>query len=236
VELKNITASAVKLYDPAYPTNTWKLSGLGFDFPMNTEIPANGLLMLTASDPTAFRTKYSVPSGVPVLGPYSGVLQDNGETLSLQRPDAPDLDTNTGTYFIPYVDIDVVDYSNQSPWPAAANGTGSSLERLQSSAYGNDPINWRASPGAPSPGVDNIGNRPPLVSAGNDQSIAITNVPITLSLAGSATDDGFPNGVLTAGWSQVNGPGTVTFGNSTQPATTATFPSTRHLRASTQRD
>ncbi len=224
VELKNITGSPVKLYDPLYPTNTWKLKGVGFDFPMNTEIPANGLIMLTAGDPIAFRTKYSIPAAVPVLGPYTGVLQDNGETLSLERPDTPDLDTNTGTYFVPYVAIDVVDYSSQSPWPAAANGAGSSLERLQSAAYGNDPINWRASPGAPSPGVDNIGNRPPLVSAGNDVAMAVTNIPITLSLSGSATDDGFPNGVLTASWSQVNGPGTVSFGNTSQPATSATFP------------
>src|SRR5262245_53685756 len=100
---------------------------------MNTEIPANGLLLLTASDSVAFRTKYSVPAQVQVLGPYSGVLQDNGETLSLERPDTPDLNTNNGTYFIPYVAVDVVDYSSQAPWSTGANGTGSSLERLQAS-------------------------------------------------------------------------------------------------------
>src|SRR3989442_3202704 len=39
----------------------------------------------------------------------------------------------------------------RSPWPTNADGFGPSLERLNPSAYGNDPINWRASPGAASP-------------------------------------------------------------------------------------
>lgn len=226
VELKNITGAVVQLYDPAAPTNTWRLNGLGFSFPMNTEIPANGFVLLTAGNPSAFRTRYSVPASVAIYGPVPGVLQDNGETLSLQRPGPPDLDTNTGTYFIPYIDVDVVDYSSQAPWPTGASGTGAALERLNASAYGNDPINWRASPGAPSPGVDNVGNRPPLVSAGADQSLLVTNVPITLNLSGSATDDGFPvpPGALSASWTQLNGPANVVFGNASLPATTATFP------------
>ncbi|MFO1498710.1 MAG: lamin tail domain-containing protein [Verrucomicrobiota bacterium] len=226
VELKNITGTAVKLYDPAFPTNTWRLNGLGFSFPINSEIPANGLVLLTSGDPAAFRTRYAVPPAVVIFGPVAGTLQDNGETLSLQRPGPPDLNTNTGNYFIPYLDVDVVDYSPQAPWPAAANGTGASLERLNAAAYGNDPINWRASPGAPSPGVDNIGNRPPVVSAGADRALTVTNVPVTIPLLGAASDDGFPNppGSLGVTWSQINGPGSITFANPSQPSTTATFP------------
>jgi hypothetical protein len=81
-------------------------------------------------------------------------LQDNGETLAIQFPDHPDVDTNTGAIFIPYVDVDVVRYQDTAPWPASANGFGPSLERLSATAYGNDPINWHASPGAPSPGTE----------------------------------------------------------------------------------
>jgi hypothetical protein len=225
VELKNITGAPVELYDAPNPTNTWKLKGLGYSFPMNTVLPANGLLLLTGGDPAVFRTKHGVPSNVPILGPFAGALQNSGETLALQRPDVPDLNTNTGTYFIPYIDVDVVDYNNQEPWPTAADGTGASLERLQSSAYGNDPINWRASPGAPSPGSDNIGNRPPLVNAGSDQSLTVTNLPLIITLTGSATDDGLPSPpALTTTWTQVSGPGTVVFGNGSQPGTAATFP------------
>ena len=73
-----------------------------------------------------------------MLGPISGVLQDSGERLELQRPDVPD--TN-GT---PYITVDEVRYNDKAPWPAAADGSGPSLQRRSSAAYGNDPANWEA--------------------------------------------------------------------------------------------
>jgi len=91
------------------------LHGIGFDFPSGAELAANGLLLVVGSDPAAFRIKYGVPSFVPIFGPFPGALQDGGETLALQRPDAPDLDTNTGALFIPYIDMDVVHYDNHAP-------------------------------------------------------------------------------------------------------------------------
>src|SRR6185436_6704152 len=89
IELYNITGSAVPLFDPAVPTNTWKLSGLGYTFPTNITIPANSFLLLVPTDTNTFRTKYSVPAGVQILGPYTGSLQDSGERLELKRPDSP---------------------------------------------------------------------------------------------------------------------------------------------------
>jgi hypothetical protein len=154
IELKSITNGVLKLYDPLFPTNTWRLNGVGFDFPQGVEIAPYGLLVLVGIDPATFVSKYNVPSGVQVFGPYPGTLQDNGETLAVQFPDHPDVDTNTGAIFIPYVDVDVVRYQDTAPWPASANGFGPSLERLSATAYGNDPINWHASPGAPSPGTE----------------------------------------------------------------------------------
>ena len=152
IELKNITGSPVALYDPAYPTNGWKLDGAGFTFPPNVVIPANGLMLLAASDPALFRLKYNVPTNVSVFALYPGVLQGGGETLALQRPDRPDVDTNTGRIFIPYIDVDVVRYNDKAPWPTNADGFGPSIERLDGSAYGNDPVNWRASFGPGTPG------------------------------------------------------------------------------------
>ena len=36
IELKNITGTPVNLFDPAYPTNRWRLrGGVDFDFPAN---------------------------------------------------------------------------------------------------------------------------------------------------------------------------------------------------------
>jgi RHS repeat-associated protein len=65
-------------------------------------------------------------------------------------------------------------------------------------------------------------NKPPVVTVGPDQTI--TYPTTTASLSGSATDDGLPVGSsLVILWSKVVGPGTVTFANSAQPNTTATF-------------
>ena len=65
-------------------------------------------------------------------------------------------------------------------------------------------------------------NRAPTVNAGADQTITL---PASATLSGTATDDGLPNppGTLTAGWTQVSGPGTVTFGNANALGTKASF-------------
>ncbi len=226
VELKSLTNAPVPLFDPDYPTNTWRLHGVDFDFPTNTVMAAHGLILVVGGDPATFRAKYGVPDGVPVLGPYFGTLQGNGEALSLQFPDHPDLNTNDGTYYVPYIDMDVVRYEDKAPWPTNADGTGASLERLNAAAYGNDPINWRASPGGPSPGVENDGNRAPQVNAGPDQSLSETTVPVAVNLAGAASDDGLPNppGTLAVAWSQVSGPGAVWFSDASRTNTTAYLP------------
>lgn len=65
-------------------------------------------------------------------------------------------------------------------------------------------------------------NQPPLVDAGDDQTITL---PATAILAGSASDDGLPvpPGALTLAWSKLSGPGSVDFDNPAAAATSATF-------------
>jgi len=73
-------------------------------------------------------------------------------------------------------------------------------------------------------------NQPPTVSAGPDQAIAL---PHTATLNGTVTDDGLPAGsTVTNSWSQVSGPGVVTFEDATLADTIATFsqPGTYELR------
>lgn len=65
-----------------------------------------------------------------------------------------------------------------------------------------------------------ISNSAPVISAGPDIATSYTNNPITLN--GSASDDGLP-APLTVSWKLLSGPGTVTFGNSNAPVTTANF-------------
>ncbi|MBN2265519.1 MAG: hypothetical protein JW775_06870, partial [Candidatus Aminicenantes bacterium] len=65
-------------------------------------------------------------------------------------------------------------------------------------------------------------NEAPVVSAGADQVLALP--ADTLTLAGSASDDGRPAGSsLEVVWTAVSGPGPVTFANPASPATTATL-------------
>ena len=225
IELRNITTGAVALHHPDDPSLTWRVAGIGYSFPPGTRIPANGFLLLVSGDPDAFRARHGVPAGVPILGPFPGVLQDNGERLRLLRPDNPDVD-DTGQPIVPEMVVDEVRYRHQAPWPVGASGTGASLERLDPAAYGNDPVNWRTSPGAPSPGLPNTGNRPPQVSAGPDRSITASLFPVALSLDGTVTDDGLPNppGWVSVTWSQVSGPGTAWFESPHRSGTTVHLP------------
>jgi hypothetical protein len=148
VELKNISLNDVPLFDPAHPENNWSVEGVGFTFPTNLTVPPGGLVLIVASNVAGFIANHAVPTNVPVFSYASlGSLQNNGERLSLTRPDAPE--TN-GT---PYIVVDSVRYNDKLPWPPAADGSGPSLQRKISNQYGDDPINWQAA--MPTPGREN---------------------------------------------------------------------------------
>lgn len=64
-------------------------------------------------------------------------------------------------------------------------------------------------------------NVAPVVNAGRDKTIGLTNV---VTLCGSVSDDGLPQGApLSIAWSVVSGPGTVTFDNASLTNSRATF-------------
>ncbi len=69
-------------------------------------------------------------------------------------------------------------------------------------------------------GSKTIVNTPPCANAGPDQEVFGSAF---VNLQGQATDDGDPSGFLTTTWSKAAGPGAVTFGNASAPATTASF-------------
>jgi len=161
LELRNITASAVSLYDTNYPTNTWTISGgVNFTFPTNVTMPASSFAIVVGFNPaidtaalSAFRSKYAVPVSAPIYGPWSGRLGNSGDSIELNKPDAVQLPPHPDAGFVPYILVDRVAYSPAAPWNTNANGTGQSLQRLVSSNYGNDPVNWTAN--APTAGRDN---------------------------------------------------------------------------------
>ncbi len=225
IELKNLGDRPVPLYHPEHPELTWRLNGVGFQFPPGVTLAPHALALVVSGDPAVFRARHGVPADVLIFGPFPGVLQDDGERLQLLRPDTPNLG-DSGEPIVPEIVVDEVRYRAQAPWPEAAAGTGASLERLVAAAYGNDPANWRASPGAPSPGLENTGNRPPQISVGPDQSHTASRFPLAVALAGTVSDDGLPDppGRVTVTWSQVDGPGVVWFAAADQAQTTAYLP------------
>ncbi len=144
IELLNTADTNVPFFSVAFPTNSWRLDGVGFTFPTNLSLAPQELLLLTATNPTDFRALYDVPPTVTVLGPWAGALQNSGENLELQVPDVPD---PSG---VPYVCVEALRYDDRAPWPQAADGTGLSLQRRYPSSFANSPAVWLAA--APTPG------------------------------------------------------------------------------------
>jgi parallel beta-helix repeat protein len=66
------------------------------------------------------------------------------------------------------------------------------------------------------------GNQAPIVNAGTDQNVTLA---AGATLNGTVSDDGLPDppGTVTTTWSQVSGPGTVTFADANAVDTTAVF-------------
>lgn len=153
IELRNISSVEVKLYDPAHPTNTWHLrDAVDFDFPLDTKIAAGSELLVVSFDPinnpaalAAFRAAYNINASQPIVGPYQGKLANDTDEIELRRPDAPDGDD------VRYILVERVRYSDVAPWPAAADGTGFSLQRISDTGFANDATNFLAS--VPTPGT-----------------------------------------------------------------------------------
>lgn len=156
IEFHNPSGIAVPMYDVDYPTNAWRIrDGITFNFPLNLTLAAGGYLVVVSFDPVAdpaklqsFRTRFSVPETVPVLGPFTGRISNTGETLRSQVADHPE-----PTGMVPYETVEAITYSSTAPWPSGAVETGLSLHRTSVTSYGNEPTNWFAA--APNPGRGN---------------------------------------------------------------------------------
>ena len=154
VELRNISPAAVRLYDPAHPENTWRLEGAGFDFPPGIVLFPGENVLLVPVEPNLFRAAHGVPAAVRIFGPFAGSLDNGGEWLRLQRPDAPQPALPGQQPLVPRIDVDAVRYRDRDGWPTAADGGGATLQRLAADQYGNDPANWAASFAGGTPGIE----------------------------------------------------------------------------------
>lgn len=142
IELLNVSGTAVDI-------SGWTIAGASFSFPTGTVLAGNGLMLVLKTNTTsvsAFRSAYQVPESVPIW-PHDFVLENEGEALRLEKPNATPLD--------PPIDMERIRYNDKSPWPTEADGEGPSLERFSATDYGNDPVNWRTVQPGGSPGRNN---------------------------------------------------------------------------------
>jgi hypothetical protein len=120
VELYNRGTAAVSLAG-------WRLSGgIDYSFPAATSLAPGAYLIVAASPPTIL-TRF----GKSALGPWTGGLNGDGETIRLR--DASD------------AVVDEIDYQIGFPWPVAAGGDGASLEKVNPQLDGSLGGSWRSS-------------------------------------------------------------------------------------------
>ncbi len=144
--------------------------GISYTFSEGQQLAAGEYLIL-ARVPT-----YSGWNNVAatIMGPYEGALSNSGERLKLVRPD--------GT------EVDDLRYSDELPWPRAADGYGSSLERIAWDLPADDYHSWRASSEYDgSPGRENsvVGtpSRPVILSYSVEPENPTSEDEVTVRLA-----------------------------------------------------
>ena len=193
VELYNISTNGVPLFDPNYPTNVWQLKGgVEYEFPTGTVMGGQSYLLVVGFDPVgdpaalaAFRARYGVGGATMILGPFEGRLSDEGESIELYKPDAPSPAPEAG--LVPRILVDRVVYGVGAPWAEAAGGGGASLQRRSSSAFGNDPLNWKAEP--PTPGLTNLpaAEIPPVITTQPRGQNVMVGSTVTCNVAAVGT-------------------------------------------------
>ena len=115
IELKSITNGVLNLYNSNYPSNTWRLNGIGFSFPADTQV-APGSLVCWSTDPVAFRTKFCRSW---ISTKYPGLILENCRAAGKFSPSNPPMTLiwipTRAPCLIPYIDKDVVHYNDKAP-------------------------------------------------------------------------------------------------------------------------
>lgn len=102
----------------------WRITGgIEYTFPRRSII-GGGSYLVVAADPAAVRAL----GGLNVKGPYTGMLDNGGETLRLRNHNRRVMDE--------------VSYNDRAPWPVEADGSGSSISKIDPQSGGADPRNW----------------------------------------------------------------------------------------------
>ncbi|MCP4192425.1 MAG: hypothetical protein GY768_17565 [Planctomycetaceae bacterium] len=105
----------------------WTVEGVDYQFPARTTIPGGGYVVI-AKDPTRM---VGVQQDSLLLGPYEGQMSNAGERLVLRNISNRAMDT--------------IDFDDEGVWPAAADGSGASLAKIEAQAGSGAAANWTSS-------------------------------------------------------------------------------------------
>jgi hypothetical protein len=126
VEIKNIGSTNVDISQISFTFGvTWN-AGYASDQSYSL---APGDIVVIVSNPAAFAYRYG--GGIPIVGVYSGHLDNAGEKITLVN--------RLGQV------ISNIHYSDSGAWPGRADGNGSTLQIIDPAGDENDPNNWRSS-------------------------------------------------------------------------------------------
>lgn len=184
VEFRNISGGTVPLFfvpqgnqPDDFATNKWKVRGdIKFEFEGFRFIAPSEYFLLVNFDPdtnvnftTSWKNANGVSSSIRIFGPYRGKLSNSSSAIELYRPDEPQSSEHPDFGYTPQILVDMVDYSDTAPWPTnGVDGLGGSIHRIDSFAYGNDPINWLGI--EPSPGR---GDLPTITTQPRPKSVRV---------------------------------------------------------------
>ena len=89
-------------------------------------------ILISPVDEATLRAAYTnIPASTRVFGPYTGALSNSGETLTLSDKNG--------------IVMTTVDYNDGGKWPAAADGTGHTLTRINPNLTNGEWRNWMSS-------------------------------------------------------------------------------------------
>jgi regulation of enolase protein 1 (concanavalin A-like superfamily) len=125
-------ASYLELYNShltaSFDLSEWRINGFDYTFPHGTVI-TNGQLLVVAQQRAAFMTGYG--SATPIFAEADGVLDPDGETITLIKPGATEAED---------VIIDQVRFESGLPWLETPPGT--SLQVIDPAQDNSRPSNW----------------------------------------------------------------------------------------------
>ena len=190
--------------------SNWSLAGgVRYQFPVGTVIPVGGYVVV-AANPGLLRISLGAEG---VFGPWTGKLNNAGDTLVLRNHNGRPMDQLT--------------YLDTPPWPPGADGSGASLSKIRRLTASGPAVNWQSSlQVGGTPGRVNFasleGEPPPIDIFIRRDTASRYRVP---SAASPSTPDWFELAFNDAEWN----PATASIGfELAVPATTSSHPPERY--------